>query len=104
VIVKHVASGSSQQIIRRPASRKITSGAIVEYARPVTAIAPYDLRERTFRFTCDVYGFCREAKYWLRVAHDRSLGAEAARLQLLREVDELTAILTTAMKRLRKEP
>jgi four helix bundle protein len=110
-----------------------------------------DIRERAFRFTCDVFDYCeelatlpgmarrvayqlfdaggsiganleeakaaysrrefaaknaialkesREAKYWLRVGDAKGLGARDRRRYLLRESDELVAILTVIVKRL----
>jgi four helix bundle protein len=47
---------------------------------------------------------CREAKYWLRVAETKRLGDSRERTRLLHEADELTAILTTIVKRLQRGP
>jgi four helix bundle protein len=115
---------------------------------------PFDLRDRTFRFTCAAYDFCeelasipgmrrriayqlfdaassigsnleeaksaysrkdfaakncislkesREAGYWLRVADAKGLGPPQLRAKLLAESNELTAILTTIVKRLQRD-
>ena len=112
---------------------------------------PQDIRERTFRFTCDVYDYCqqlvllpglprrlgfqlfdaaasvgsnleeakaaysrkefaaknaislkecRESRYWLKVAETKRLGNQGECARLLQEAHELTAILTTIVKRL----
>ncbi len=116
---------------------------------------PEDLRERAFRFTCDIYDYCREldripglprriafqlfdagasvganlqeaksaysrrefaaknaislkecreATYWLRVAQAKALGSSMKSASLLREVNELTAILASIVKRLKLGP
>jgi len=112
---------------------------------------PQDIRERAFKFTCDLFDYCeelttlpgmarrvayqlfdaggsvganleeakaaysrrefaaknaialkesREAKYWLRVGDAKGLGPRDRRKHLLRESDELVAILTATVKRL----
>ena len=43
---------------------------------------------------------CREAKFWLRLADAKQLGHAGRRQKLLREADELVAILTKTVKRL----
>ncbi len=43
---------------------------------------------------------CREARFWLRLAAAKSLGDATRRTQLLRECDQLVAILTTTIKTL----
>jgi four helix bundle protein len=43
---------------------------------------------------------CREAKFWLRLANVKKLGDGARRTRLLRDSDELVAILTQCVKRL----
>jgi len=42
----------------------------------------------------------REANYWLRVAEAKSMGSQSRRAHVLRESNELVAILTSCLKRL----
>jgi four helix bundle protein len=44
---------------------------------------------------------CRESLYWLRLLEAKGVGQERERKRLLRESDELVAILTTIVRRLR---
>jgi four helix bundle protein len=44
---------------------------------------------------------CRESLYWLRLLEAKGVGQERERQRLLRESDELVAILTTIVRRLR---
>jgi hypothetical protein len=46
----------------------------------------------------------RESKYWLRVAHAKSLGKKDLREWLLQESDEFVAMLTVSVRRLQTEP
>jgi four helix bundle protein len=43
---------------------------------------------------------CREARFWLRLAEAKSLGDATLRARLLRESDQLVAILTATVKTL----
>ena len=43
---------------------------------------------------------CREVNYWLRLAEAKSLGNHLKRANVLRESNELIAILTVCVKRL----
>ena len=73
---------------------------------------PTNLRERVFDFVCNVVLFCRalstepgvvrqiETLYWLRVIRRCGLAEEEALRPLIKEADELTAMLTAGMKRL----
>lgn len=47
---------------------------------------------------------CREANYWLRLAQAKSLGNQLKRAHVLRESNELIAILTACVKRLQTSP
>jgi four helix bundle protein len=64
--------------------------------------AAYSRREFTSKNAISLKE-AREAKYWLRVADDKSLGDPDARRRLLDEADQLVAILTTSVKHLQLE-
>ena len=65
------------------------------------ATAAYSRREFTAKNAIALKE-CREANYWLRMAKTKSLGSTNARDRLLRESDQLVAILTATVKRLQE--
>jgi four helix bundle protein len=68
-------------------------------ANRTEARAAYSRREFTAKNAIALKE-CREANYWLRMAETKSLGNRDARDRLLRESDQLIAILTATVKRL----
>jgi four helix bundle protein len=88
-------------ISRRIAYQLFDAGSSVG-ANQEEAKAAYSRREFTSKNAISLKE-CREAKYWLRLAEAKSLGNGDLRRRLLKEVDELVAILTTIVKRLQAE-
>jgi len=44
---------------------------------------------------------CREARFWLRVAHAKRLGSESRRRYLLQESNELVSIYVVIVRKLK---
>ena len=64
------------------------------------AVAAYSRREFTSKNAISLKE-CREALFWLRLAEAKSIGDNLKRTHLLHESNELIAILTSAVRRLR---
>ena len=93
-----------QELVRDPGLARRLAYQLFDAAGSVganreEAKAAYSRREFTSKNAISLKE-CREANFWLRVAHAKSLGNPERRQHLLIESNELISILTTSVKRL----